>query len=152
MGSVVSGVHKLGEGVSIQGRTTLIRTPMKSAKKPAAMKNGIERFEKNESGTASEQLCRYNTGACRYEIETAFAVISRTAELMQDVHPSELRKLVQIISIANAVVDKYLFLGEAIDAWLPTSVHKVINMPFEINLLAAMRDFDNAVYELKPHI
>jgi hypothetical protein len=125
---------------------------MKTSKQTSIMKNGIDRFEKNESGTAVEQLGRYNTGACRYEIECAFEVIARTSELMQEVHPSELRKLVQTCSIANSVVDKYISLGEAIDAWLPTSVHKVINVPFEMNLLRAMKEFDEAVYELKPYI
>ena len=125
---------------------------MKTSKKTVVMKNGIERFEKNESGTVVEQLIRYNSGACRYEIECAFGVIARTADLMKDVHPSELRELVKACSTANSVVDAYLKLGEAMSDWIRTSVQKIKDVALEKNLLVAMRKFDEAVYELKPYI
>jgi len=125
---------------------------MKANTAKVIMKNGIERFEKVEGARASQQMMRYNSGACRYEVECAIRVLRRTSKAMLDATSAQLRDLVMASSAANAVLTADFVLGDAVSAWLPTSVNNVVNVPFEMNLLRAMNDFDHAVAALKPYL
>lgn len=44
------------------------------------MKDGIERFEKFDGQTVYEKTMRYNSGACHYELECAFAVLKKVQQ------------------------------------------------------------------------
>lgn len=125
---------------------------MKANKDNVAMKNGIECFEKVEGTRAAQRLVRYNWGACRYELESAFGVLKRAAKAMPEANTDELRQLVLESGAANAVLTAYFILGDAITDWLPTSTNEAINVPFEMKLLQAMNDFDEAVAALKPYL
>lgn len=118
----------------------------------ATMKNGIERIEKIPGATALEQMMRYNSGALRYELECAFAVLKRVVKAMPDANDEELRKLVAATLAANAVLTGYFVHGDAISKWLPTAADGVMNTLLEAKLQEAMNNIDHAVAKLKPYL
>jgi len=124
---------------------------MKSKAKKRVMKDGIERIEKREGASALAQLIRYNSGAVRYELDCAFKVLKRASKAMPDADGQELPKLVVMCAAANDVCITYFALEEALSAWLPAAVGKVVNAALEPTLLQAMNDFDNAVTTLKAY-
>lgn len=118
----------------------------------AALKNGIERIEKEARATALAQMMRYNSGALRYELECAFAVLKRADKAMPDANNEQLRRLVAANSAANAVLAAYFVLGDAISEWLPTMADDVMQAHLEKKLLDAMNHVDDAVAKLKQYL
>lgn len=116
--------------------------------------NGIARFPKSHGQTAEERTMRYNSGACRYELECAFKVLQRTASKMEDSSDDELYKLNMQNTVANSVVTSFFDLGEAMSIWHATIVEGSVSIDesAEPRMLAAMDKFDAAVAALKPYV